>query len=146
MNARREPTDARLAVLLVDDDENLLKTTAALLAERFDITTTTDPVQALQMLKDRCFDVVCADYRMPGMSGVELLRQVDGNRMGRVLITGNRDFFEGNERCLPGEFKVVFKPCRPERLSQALEFEANRSRMLDTTRSLRERTRGGGEA
>lgn len=139
----RDSSPARLGVLLVDDDEDLLKSTAALLSEWFDVTTARDAIEALELMKTNSFDVVCSDYRMPGMSGVELLRQVDGTRTGRVLITSNRDFFEGEERCLPGEFKVVFKPCRIEKLSHALEFEANRCRMLDSANSLRQLRRGG---
>lgn len=147
MSKGSDTSTPKLSVLLVDDDENLLTSTTALLSDEFDVTCAVDARAALELLKGRDFDVVCADYRMPGMSGVELLRSLDSGKMGRVLITGNRDFFEGNERCAPGEFKVVFKPYRLDRLTQALEFEANRIRMLNAAMQLKElRERRGGSS
>jgi response regulator RpfG family c-di-GMP phosphodiesterase len=63
-------------ILLVDDDRDLLRALGDGLTASFDVETATDPGRALQILRGGPeFAVVVADMRMPGMSGLDLLRQ-----------------------------------------------------------------------
>ncbi len=79
--------------LLVDDDENLL-----FLAERilkgtdpgFTVVTANSGTDALIKLSKESFDVVVADYKMPGMTGLELLEQLrkNDNLTPFIIFTG----------------------------------------------------------
>ena len=79
------------AILLVDDDPDVLETLAAqLVCEGFAVTTCLHPEEALEVVRERQFSVVISDQVMPQMTGLELLseiREIQPNT-SRVLITG----------------------------------------------------------
>jgi DNA-binding NtrC family response regulator len=67
----------RGTVLLVDDEEKILKTLGrALRDEGHEVFTTAVPREALRLAASRAFDVLVIDYRMPGMTGLELAAEV----------------------------------------------------------------------
>jgi CheY-like chemotaxis protein len=57
-----------LRVLIVDDEPLILRTAKRLLS-RFDVTTTTSPVEALELVQKERFDVFVCDFSMPEMRG-----------------------------------------------------------------------------
>jgi DNA-binding response OmpR family regulator len=63
-------------VLLVDDDIRLLESMVAVLADQFIVRCCSSAFQALGMLDREPFHVVCADWQMPGMDGVEFFREL----------------------------------------------------------------------
>ncbi len=63
-------------LLLVDDEERILRSLAMLFRGRYDVIATTDGVEALQHVRSRPVHVVVSDQRMPAISGVDLLRQI----------------------------------------------------------------------
>ncbi|NUP12671.1 MAG: response regulator [Polyangiaceae bacterium] len=84
------PTRTRYAVLLVDDDRDMLDTLTATLEDFHDVVATTEPGVALTYIAEREFQVVIADWMMPSMDGIEFFRRV--SRIGRpttcLLISG----------------------------------------------------------
>jgi diguanylate cyclase (GGDEF)-like protein/PAS domain S-box-containing protein len=68
----RQPT-----LLLVDDEENIVASLRRLLrAEGWLVLGATSAEQALQLMARHEVDVILSDHRMPGMTGVQLLRRV----------------------------------------------------------------------
>jgi CheY-like chemotaxis protein len=101
-------------VLLVDDDPVFLTTTQALLDELFDVVTCGEPEAALGLLKAQPH-VVCCDFEMPKMNGVEFLRRAlaVNDTVSCLLLTGGDEYFaSGNS----GEYYVLRKPFSPPRL------------------------------
>jgi len=81
----------RLRVLLVDDNASVLRFLAsAFSSNHCQVTTASTAEQALEQLGDDPFDLVVSDIKMPGLSGLDLLRAVKGKLPGTpvVLITG----------------------------------------------------------
>ncbi|MCE9612506.1 MAG: response regulator [Chthoniobacter sp.] len=79
------------AILLVDDDGDILETLGAQLAcEGYSVTTCLDPEEAIVAIRQREFAVIITDQNMPKMTGLELLAQVRDIQpnTSRVLITG----------------------------------------------------------
>lgn len=79
---------------MVDDEPDILESLAALFARDspgWNVLTTTSPREALGRLDD--VDLVMADHRMPGMTGVELLAEVRRAKPDavRVLVTAYSD-------------------------------------------------------
>jgi DNA-binding NtrC family response regulator len=65
-------------VLVIDDEELLAQMLHRVLSEEFDVTTTSEPAQALDWLASGdWFDVILCDVMMPSMNGVELRNRVD---------------------------------------------------------------------
>jgi response regulator RpfG family c-di-GMP phosphodiesterase len=81
----------RLRVLLVDDNASVLRFLASAFASNnCQVTTAATAEQALEQLGDDPFHLVVSDIKMPGLSGLDLLRAVKGKQPSTpvVLITG----------------------------------------------------------
>jgi putative nucleotidyltransferase with HDIG domain len=81
-----------LRVLVVDDNASLLRfLVSAFSANGCAVTQAAAAEQALALITDQSFDLVVSDIKMPGLSGLDLLRAVKGKQPGTpvVLITGN---------------------------------------------------------
>ena len=70
-----------------------------MLVDDYEVVTAGSAGDALARLRERRFDVVCADHNMPDMTGVELLDEVARRYPGTgcLLITGMTEIFEGRE-------------------------------------------------
>ena len=83
-----------IRVLHVDDEKKLLKITELFLHNKgynnFKITPVLSAEQALEILEEENFDVVVADYAMPGMNGLEFLEVLrkKGNDIPFIILTG----------------------------------------------------------
>ena len=109
-------------LLLVDDDESVRETTAALLADDFDVVTAPDGPRALDLLAQQGFDVICADYGMPGMTGVELLRRAQAVRpLACILVTGHRQYVSEIGADMRHGIAVVLKPYEPQMLIDTVQ-------------------------
>ena len=64
--------------ILVIDDEEVVRTsfTLALGGAGFEVDTTKSGEEGLQMKKDAEYDLIFLDLKMPGMTGVETLREI----------------------------------------------------------------------
>ncbi|HEX3850970.1 MAG TPA: response regulator [Polyangiaceae bacterium] len=114
-----EASDARYRVLLVDDDDAVLRSLAAALELEVDVVTCSSAERALELLQKEDFDVVCSDYSMPGMNGLELFERVAKLKMpvACLLLTGSSSFI-GRSGTV-NEY-VLTKPVEPARLSGLL--------------------------
>lgn len=80
-----------VSVLLVDDHAPVLRFLAAAFKRQGCIVSTASSAEeALDLISDRGFDLVVSDIKMPGLSGLDLLRTVKGQQPETpvVLITG----------------------------------------------------------
>ena len=94
VDRRVEPrSDHRPAVMFVDDEIRILTALSAIFRPHYRVHICDDPVKALEMIKQLSVQVLVSDQRMPGMLGVDLLRQVReiSPRTVRILLTGYSD-------------------------------------------------------
>jgi signal transduction histidine kinase/CheY-like chemotaxis protein len=107
-------------VLLVEDDELVLTTTAQLLEELgATVTKARSTEEALSRLDSESFDLLIADYRLPGSSGVELVRHARQRRpdIAAAVITGDPSI-EELRRLVESDTDVIQKPVRADRLAR----------------------------
>lgn len=109
--------------ILIIEDSPLVRNMYGLAFPRreYDLVTASDGREALQELEGATFDVVLLDLRMPGMNGVEFLREVRRRpalaRLPIVLTTIEADgseLLEAAQRL--GVTAVVKKPWHPQQL------------------------------
>jgi CheY-like chemotaxis protein len=131
------PPPVRYKVLLVDDDSAVLRSMAAALEFELDVSTCNSGELALPMLADGNFHVVCCDYSMPGMNGIELLKRVTQlpEPIGCLLVTGSTSF-QGRDAEGAGEHYVLMKPVDPSRLSTLIVQLARTAAMKRGARAL----------
>src|ERR1043166_2400344 len=80
-------------ILVVDDEPEILYSLRGLLRMEFDVHTAESGQEAIEVLRQQPVQVVMTDQRMPGMTGVELMRQVQGEwpEAIRMVFTGYAD-------------------------------------------------------
>ena len=115
----------RINVLLVDDEENILKALQRLLMdEDFDIETAISgeaALEKLQMLGN--VGLIVSDQRMPGMTGSEFLgrSQEFAPHAQRILLTGDSDINATIEAINKGGAgRYISKPWDDDDLTQAI--------------------------
>jgi serine/threonine-protein kinase len=103
----------RPSLLLVDDEERVLRSLAMLFRSDYRVQSTTDPRQALALVEKEPVHVIVSDQKMPIMRGADLLREVrerSPNTM-RILLTGYSELDAIVASVNEGEiFRYVNKP------------------------------------
>lgn len=138
--------DRRMRVLFVDDEQRILAGLRALFRHDYDVFITDMPQDALQLVKRHDIQVVVSDQRMPGMTGVELLRQLKEHAPNavRILLTGYSDLAALVGSINQGEiFRFVKKPWDNDELRRTLldaskiasELEGARAAAAEAPRS-----------
>jgi CheY-like chemotaxis protein len=110
--AAPEPLGASLRILLVDDHEEVRKTTAGMLEDLGHVVTeAAGGSEGLGLLTDDCeCDLLISDYAMPQMSGTQFIRAAREHcpDIPALIITGYADKEAIGER--PENVVVVAKP------------------------------------
>lgn len=100
-------------LLIVDDESRVLRSLKAVFRSGYQVRTTTDCVEAIQILKNEKINTIISDQRMPEMRGVDLLhqaRQISPNTM-RLLLTGYSDASSTQDAINQGEvYRYITKP------------------------------------
>ena len=69
--------DGKYRILLVDDEENVLRALSrSLRKEPYDVVTASSAKIALDYFIEEPFDLVISDYKMPRFNGIELLTRI----------------------------------------------------------------------
>jgi len=137
------PEEENLTVLVVDDEEIVLKSIGNYLEMETDynILTFNSPVQALAAIEKKEIDMVISDYLMPEMTGIEFLLKVKEKYplATRVILTAYADK-ENAIRAINelGLFHYIEKPWDNEQLKiivrNGLERRILMKKLEDTIR------------
>lgn len=106
-------TEREIRVLLVDDDDAVrLALSRVLRRLKMSVTTASSGNAALELIGAERFDVVLSDVMMPGMSGIELLREIRGRdlELPVILMTGTPLLQTAMEAVEHGAYKYLTKP------------------------------------
>lgn len=120
--------DEKASVLIVDDDANLCETLADILEEKeYRVAVAHDGPQAIEEVKGQHFDLALIDIVMPGMNGVETLRQIKAidPQLTTMLITGHTALGESvSEAIEAGVAGVLYKPLDINTIVELIEGRA----------------------
>ncbi|MBE0581546.1 sigma-54 dependent transcriptional regulator [Devosia sp.] len=134
------------AILIVDDEE-MVRTALEqwLRLSGFDTHVASSATEALRLLDDIHPDVILTDVRMPGLSGLDLLRTVRERALAAevILITGHGDVPMAVEAMRAGAFDFLQKPYVPDQLVKTLRRAAEQTGLKREVAELRRKLDGG---
>jgi HD-like signal output (HDOD) protein len=126
----------RSTVLFVDDEQKVvdgLRRTLHSCRKKWDMTFVTTPEEALRLIRERHFDVIVADMRMPNMTGAELLEKVreESSSTVRIILSGQAEASAIMKSVGPSH-QFLSKPCDAAALEGAIQRAcALRSHLAD---------------
>lgn len=120
------------SILLVDDDEAVLRTTTRGLERLgYEVTAVRSGEEALAELgaREGAFDLVCTDQTMSGMTGLDLCRRIRTHDLDTsfLLVTGHRGDANSPELAEVGITEVLLKPFRLDELGAAVHRSLDRT-------------------
>ena len=108
-----------IRLLLVDDEDHFRQTIAKRLAKRgLASDQASDGNECLSILDKKAMDVVVLDVKMPGRTGIEVLRNIRNKypKTEVILLTGQATASDGVEGIKSGAFDYLMKPIELEHL------------------------------
>jgi response regulator RpfG family c-di-GMP phosphodiesterase len=136
-------------ILVIDDDQAVLTLLQDDLERAGYVTmTNTNPLKALEEIKQRTFSVIISDQRMPGLSGLNLLAQAARIQPSatRMLITGMMDIETVVDAINTGEiFRFIVKPWLREEFLAAVKNGVQRHELINHNAHLQSATQSMNE-
>ena len=100
------------SILIVDDEVGPRESLRMILKPIYEIYTATNGDEALQVIQDENIDLVTLDLRMPGLSGIDVLREIKKVRaeVEVIVITGYGTLTNAQEAIRYGAGDFISKP------------------------------------
>ncbi len=120
---------AEYRVLLVDDEEEFVSALSERLMLRgIEVDSALNGEEALARLVEKEFEVVILDVMMPGLGGLEVLRQIKSTHPNTqvILLTGHGSTREGIEGMRLGAFDYLIKPVDIEEMLEKMKEAASK--------------------
>lgn len=113
----------RPEILIVDDEHNTREALARYLKGRFSVTTAADGEMAIELLKERNFDLVLTDLRMPNADGMSVLEATrsKADRPLCILLTAYGSIGDAVAAVKQGAFDFVPKPVKLDKLEEVID-------------------------
>ena len=127
-------------VLVVDDEENFRHILSVILKkERYEVETASNGEEALQKVLNATFDQVLCDIRMPGMDGLDFLKEVKKMEMDAnvIMMSAYGTLDTAVEAMKLGAYDYVSKPFKPDEIILTLKKAEERERLRKENELLR---------
>lgn len=105
-------TPAKRRLLVIDDDTKITELFSDFFGDRYDVETASSGVDGLSSITGRRPDVILLDINMPGMSGLQVLRNIKSldERIPVIMVTANNEIAAAEEALKNGAFAYLPKP------------------------------------
>ena len=107
------------SILVVDDDETILKSLEAVLrSEGYHVETAGDGREAIEKSEVGFYNIALLDIKLPDMEGTELLVKMHDclPRMMKIMVTGYPELENAVESLNKGADAYLMKPVNPQKL------------------------------
>jgi len=114
----------KIKLLLIDDDQNFLSVTKKRLAKRgYNVLTASSGFEVFEKLQTQNIKVVILDVKMPGMSGIEILKEIKKNfpLVQVIMLTGVPTVGCAAECLKFGALNYLIKPVDIEEFLQKIK-------------------------
>jgi len=120
-------------VLLIEDEQSLASALQRVLeVEGYEVTTATDAAKGLAHARKGDFEVVVTDLKMPGLSGMDVIKDLHENRpqLPVILMTGHHTTETAIEAMKFGAYDYILKPPDPPEFIGLIEKAVSNSRLM----------------
>ncbi|MBN1972919.1 MAG: sigma-54-dependent Fis family transcriptional regulator [Sedimentisphaerales bacterium] len=111
-------------ILVIDDEESMRDSCLQTLSRKgYNVETAGNGIKGLEMLKEKSYDLVILDLKMPGLNGLEVLKIIkqDNPDIVVVVITGHATVESAVEAMKQGAYDFIPKPFTPESLRMIVQ-------------------------
>jgi DNA-binding NtrC family response regulator len=116
--------DHRCEILIVDDEPIVGERLKAFLEkDGYLVESFVDPVQALQRLEAKDFDIVISDIRMQEIDGIQVMEKAlqKSRRIKVIMITGYATLELARESLTKGAFDCIAKPFKLKEIRRTIK-------------------------
>jgi DNA-binding NtrC family response regulator len=126
--------EGQASILIIDDDSSLLESYTVLLEDEFQVYTAATGEAGLALLRQEAISIVLLDIRLPGIGGMEVLRQIKAidENVDVIMITAVKNVRVAVDAIKLGAYDYIVKPFEIDEMLSLLR------RMLEHQRLLRE--------
>jgi two-component system nitrogen regulation response regulator NtrX len=131
------------SILIVDDEPSILQSLSGLLAdEGFEIETATNGYEGLKIVEDGSPDLVLLDIWMPGIDGIETLKEIKKNypTIPVIIITGHGTIETAVKATKLGAYDLIEKPLSIDKVIVTINNALNFRRLEEENKYLRKKT------
>jgi DNA-binding NtrC family response regulator len=128
-------------VLVIDDDKYIRDACRQILVkDHYRVTEAEEGLQGLEFLKKEVFDIVILDLKMPGISGMSVLKKIKENHLDTavIIITGYATVESAVEAMKIGANDFLPKPFTPDALRVIIKRVAEKRKLFLENIYLRE--------
>jgi DNA-binding NtrC family response regulator len=132
-------------ILIIDDEASNRDALQLLLASAgYQVQAAASGEEALEILQETPFEVIITDLFLPGVSGIDILKQVkeESPYTNVILITGHASAETAVEAMKEGAFDYITKPFNFEKLKVLVSKALEKSRLVAENLYLRQQLRG----
>jgi two-component system nitrogen regulation response regulator NtrX len=131
------------SILIVDDEPTILQSLSGILSdEGFSVATASNGYEALKIIEVEAPDLVLLDIWMPGIDGIETLKEIKKNNLfiQVIIITGHGTIETAVNATKLGAFDFIEKPLSIDKVVLAINNALNFRRLEEENRYLRKKT------
>jgi DNA-binding NtrC family response regulator len=129
-------------ILIVDDEFSVRDSLCKWFrSDGFTVDTAENATAALEKFKEKAWDIVLLDIKMPGMDGIEFNRQIQSidKNIVVIIITGYASVDTAVQAIKDGAFEYISKPIDPDNLTHIIRNAIEKRRLAKENIQLRQK-------
>src|SRR6185295_9299699 len=129
-------------ILIIDDEKAIRKTLSEILSyEGYKIEEAGDGEEGLRRVRDKTFDVVLCDIKMPKLDGIEFLEKVRESNpdVPVIMISGHGNIDTAVEAVKKGAYDYIAKPPDLNRLLITIRNAMDKSNLVSEAKVLKKK-------
>ena len=142
MSAVRSEIGIGRSILIVDDEPIQRESLSQMIAMYgYQVEMAGNGLEAVELLKNYCFDIILLDLNMPKMGGLEVIDYVTDNAVPSkvIVVSGEVNFESAREALRKGAHDFIKKPYVPDELLTTIQNATSKKALEDQHQAIEEK-------